>query len=52
MKKYTDEQIKKVQELTEKGVPNVEIQKKTNINRSKITKITTDYWKAKMELKK
>lgn len=46
--KYTPEDIKKVERLTNKGVSDVEIEDLTGFNRGFITSTTTDYWKQKM----
>lgn len=39
----------KICEMTDMGVPDVEIAKKINYSRATISKITTKYWKEKFK---
>jgi len=51
LRKYSKSQIEEVEMLTEKGVVISDICEITGVKRSKVTKITTDYWNNKMKNK-
>lgn len=51
MRKYTQAQINEVEKLTEKGLKLSDICEITGVKKSRVTKITTDYWNNKMKNK-